>query len=81
MGAVVAVVLLTPAIIAFSVDRFVQRKQVALLSASAVPYQPKKNKSLDLTMLIFCSFVAFLIICMIGMAQYAAIIKFWPYTL
>ena len=81
MGAVVAVVLLTPAIIAFSVDRFVQRKQVALLSASAVPYQPKKNKSLDLTMLIFCSFVAFLIICMIGMAQYAAIIKFWPYNL
>ena len=81
MGAVVAVVLLTPAIIAFSVDRFVQRKQVALLSASAVPYQPKKNKSLDLTMLIFCSFVAFLIICMIGMAQYAAIIKFWPCNL
>mgnify|MGYP000479866174 CR=1 FL=1 len=26
-------------------------------------------------------FVAFLIICMIGMAQYAAIIKFWPYNL
>jgi len=81
MGAVVAVVLLIPAIIAFSVDRFVQRKQVALLSASAVPYEPKKNKGLDLTMLMFCSFIAFLIICMIGMAQYAALIKFWPYNL
>lgn len=43
MGAVVAVVLLTPAIIAFSVDRFVQRKQVALLSSSAVPFAPKKT--------------------------------------
>ena len=81
MGAVVAVILLTPAIAAFSVDRFVQRKQVALISASAVPYEPKKNNRLDLAMLIFCSFVAFLIICMIGMAQYAALIEFWPYNL
>ena len=81
MGAVVAVILLTPAIAAFSVDRFVQRKQVALISASAVPYEPKKSSRLDLAMLIFCSFVAFLIICMIGMAQYAALIEFWPYNL
>ena len=81
MGAVVAVVLLTPAIIAFSVDRFVQRKQVALLSSSAVPFAPKKNNALDYTMLVFCSFVAFLIICMIGMAQYASLITFWPYNL
>ena len=81
MGAVVAVILLTPAIAAFSVDRFVQRKQVALISASAVPYEPKKSNRLDLAMLIFCSFVAFLIICMIGMAQYAALIEFWPYNL
>lgn len=81
MGAVVAVVLLTPAIIAFSVDRFVQRKQVALLSSSAVPFAPKNNNALDCTMLVFCSFVAFLIICMIGMAQYASLITFWPYNL
>ena len=81
MGAVVAVVLLTPAIIAFSVDRFVQRKQVALLSSSAVPYEPKNNNTLDYTMLAFCSLVAFLIICMIGMAQYAALVTFWPYNL
>ena len=33
MGAVVSVILLVPAIIAFAVDRFVQKKQVALLSA------------------------------------------------
>jgi iron(III) transport system permease protein len=81
MGAVVAVVLLTPAIIAFSVDRFVQRKQVALLSSSAVPFAPKNNNALDYTMLVFCSFIAFLIICMIGMAQYASLITFWPYNL
>ena len=37
MGAVVGMVLLAPAALAFVVDRFVQRKQVALLTARAVP--------------------------------------------
>jgi len=81
MGAVVSIILLIPAVIAFSVDRIVQRKQVALLSARAVPFEPKPNRALDMSMLAFCSVVALLIICMIGMAQFAALIKFWPYNL
>lgn len=81
MGAVVSVILLVPAVIAFSVDRLVQRKQVALLSSRAVPLEPKPNRRLDLIMLAFCSVVALLILSMIGMAQYAALIKFWPYNL
>ena len=39
MGAVVSVVLLVPALLAFAVDRLVQKKQVALLSARSVPYR------------------------------------------
>lgn len=81
MGAVVSVVLLAPALIAFAVDRWVQSRQVALLSARAVPLQPKPDPVIDYTMLAFCSFVALLIIGMIGMAQYAALVKFWPYDL
>ncbi len=81
MGAVVSIILLTPAVIAFSVDRIVQRKQVALLSARAVPYEPKPSRGRDTAMLVFCSIVALLILCMIGMAQYAALITFWPYNL
>lgn len=81
MGAVVSVVLLVPAVIAFTVDRLVQRKQVALLSARAVPLEPKPDRRRDMMMFCFCSFVALLIILMIGMAQYAALIKFWPYNL
>ena len=41
MGAVVGMVLLAPAALAFVVDRVVQRKQVALLTARAVPLDPK----------------------------------------
>ena len=81
MGAVVSIILLIPAVIAFSVDRMVQKKQVAQLSARAVPFQPKPDRRRDMAMLAFCSLVAFLILCMIGMAQYAALIKFWPYNL
>jgi len=81
MGAVVSVILLVPAVLAFAVDRIVQRKQTALLSARAVPYTPKPSRGRDLAMLIYCSFVALLIIAMLGMAQYAALVKFWPYNL
>ena len=39
MGAVVGLVLLLPAVLAFAVDRLVQRRQTALLSSRAVAYQ------------------------------------------
>ncbi len=81
MGAVVSVILLLPAVIAFTMDRIVQRKQTALLSARAVPYRPKPSRGRDLAMLVYCSIVALLILAMLGMAQYAALVKFWPYNL
>lgn len=81
MGAVVSVVLLIPAVLAFAVDRIVQRKQVALLSAKAVPLVPKPSPKRDMGFLIFCSVIALIIIGMIGMAQYAALVTFWPYNL
>ena len=40
MGAVVGFILLIPAVVAFVADRITQRRQVALLSARAVPLQP-----------------------------------------
>ena len=41
-GAVVALLLLAPAVLTFGVDHLVQRKQTAMLSARAVPYRPKR---------------------------------------
>ena len=81
MGAVVSVILLIPALLAFAVDRQVQKKQVALLSARAVPYQPKPSRMRDISLLVFCCVVGGCILAMIGMAQYAALVKFWPYNL
>lgn len=81
MGAVVSVVLLFPAVVAFLVDRLVQRKQVALLSARAVPLEPKPNPRFDLAMFAFCSAIAVIILGILGMAFYASLVTYWPYNL
>ena len=81
MGAVVSLVLLLPALVAFIADRWVQRKQVALLSGRAVPYQPKSEPLRDGLLFIFCTIVAVTLLAMIAMAAYASFVTFWPYNL
>ncbi|MCY1125806.1 putative 2-aminoethylphosphonate ABC transporter permease subunit [Frigidibacter sp. RF13] len=81
MGAVVSVVLLIPAVFAFIIDRQVQKKQVSLLSARSVPYQPKPNRRFDMLMFLWCLIVAFFIAGIIAVCQMAALVKFWPYDL
>jgi iron(III) transport system permease protein len=81
MGAVVSVVLLIPAVIAFIVDRIIQRRQVAQLSARAVPLEPKPSRRFDATMLAFCAVVGFLIVGILGVAMFASLITYWPYDL
>jgi iron(III) transport system permease protein len=81
MGAVVGLILLVPAVLAFAADRIVQRRQVALLSARAVPYQPTPSRPFDLAMLLFCTTVAFVLVGVIGVAGFASLAKFWPYDL
>ncbi|WP_286240713.1 putative 2-aminoethylphosphonate ABC transporter permease subunit [Neptuniibacter halophilus] len=81
MGAVVSVVLLLPALLAFAVDRWVQRKQVALLSSRAAPLVPKKEPQRDWIMLLLCLPVPVIILTVLGMAVYASLVSFWPYNL
>ncbi len=81
MGAVVSVVLLVPALAAFVIDRIVTGKQVAQLSARSVPYSPRPQPWIDRGMLLYCSVIALLTLAVIGMGQFAAVVKFWPYNL
>ena len=81
MGAVISMVLLIPAMIAFFIDRYSRKKQISLLTSRSVVFKPNKNFKVDMIMLSFCSALALIIILMIGMAQYGAIVKFWPYNL
>jgi iron(III) transport system permease protein len=81
MGAVVGMVLLAPALAAFAADRLAQRRQVALLSARAVPYAPKPSSGRDISCLLYCGLIAVLLIGMLGMAGFASLVTFWPYNL
>ena len=80
-GAVVALLLLTPAVLTFVVDHWVSRKQTAMLTARAVPYRPKRAPIFDGLMSLYCAAVCALILAMLGMAVFASFASFWPYNL
>jgi len=80
-GAVVGLLLLTPAVLTFVIDWLVQRKQTAMLSARAVPYRPSPSKGFDAVMTVYVVLISALMLLMIGMAAFASFASFWPYNL
>ena len=81
MGAVVSMMLVFPALIAFAVDRIVQRKQVAILTSRSVVHEPNESKTFDRVMFGYCSAISVLILTILGMCFYASLVTFWPYNL
>src|SRR6266567_6531467 len=81
MGAVVGMVLLVPAVLAFVIDRMMQRRQVALLSARAVPLEPKPNRVRDIALLVYCLVIGAILVGVLGTAVWASFITYWPYNL
>jgi len=80
-GSVVALLLLSPAVLSFAVDRYVSARQTAMLSARAVAFLPRPDARHDLLMMSFCIFIACLMLAMLGMAIFASFASFWPYNL
>ena len=81
MGAVISIVLLVPALFAFAFDQFFRKRQAAQLTSRAVVYVPKPHKMRDNLLLCYCLLVTALVLLMLGMAQFGALVKFWPYDL
>ena len=81
MGAVISLVLLIPAMVAFFIDQYSRKKQISLLTSRSVVFNPKKSWGVDMLMFGYCSIIAIIILLMIGMAQFGALVKFWPYNL
>ncbi len=81
MGAVVSMVLLVPALLAFAIDRRMQKKQVALLTARSVVYAPQPNPLVDWFFFAYAGLVSVFIAGIIAVSQFAALIKQWPYNL
>jgi iron(III) transport system permease protein len=79
MGATISVFLLVPTILAFVIDRIVQRRQTALVSAKSVPLQPKPNPQLDWSILIVCALIAGFSVVVFLTIILASFVKVWPY--
>ncbi len=80
-GAVVSVLLLLPAMLAFLADRYVQRKQSASFTARSVPYRPRQVHRRDVIGAVMLAPTVLFILAIIGMAVYASFVTFWPYNL
>ena len=79
MGATISVFLLVPTVFAFVIDRIVQRRQSALVSAKSVPLQPKSNPKLDWLMFTICSLIAGFAVIVFFTIIFASFVKVWPY--
>ncbi len=81
IGAVVGMMLLLPAVLAFGAEQLTRRRQQAALTAQAVPLVPKPNPLSDWIFTGICAFIVVPIIGILGTAAWASFIKFWPYNL
>lgn len=81
IGAVVSIVLLIPAVIAFYVDRRISKTQSALISSKAQPLVIPDDKQRDWGVFSICALISAFIVGVIIMCQIAALVKFWPYNL
>jgi iron(III) transport system permease protein len=81
MGSTISILLLLPAVLAFVVDRIVQRRQVAMLTTRSVPYVARRDPLMDRPMVGFCTLTSLLVLLVIGTALFASLVRFWPYNL
>src|SRR5258706_7632879 len=81
IGAVVSLLLLLPAVIAYGIDMLMQRRQQALLTARSVPYQARPTRIRDWALLVFVILVSGALLMVVGMAAFGSLVKVWPYNL
>ena len=80
MGATVSVVLLIPAVVAFLVDRVIQRRQYALVTSSSKPLEPSRRPLADRGLFLYCAAIAGVIAAMyVAILVYSLVIR-WPYN-
>jgi iron(III) transport system permease protein len=80
MGATVSVVLLIPAVLAFLVDRLVQRRQYALVTSSSQPLAPARRPGADWGCFAYCALIAGAIAGMyLAIGAYSLVTR-WPYN-
>lgn len=81
MGAVISMVLLVPAAVVFVLERLSAGRQSLQITGKSVPLIPRPQAFRDAFFFVFCLLVSGAILLVLGMAQFAALVEFWPYNL
>jgi iron(III) transport system permease protein len=81
LGAVVGVLLLLPAVIAYGIDALVRRTERMHITGRSVPIEPRPSLHRDGPLLVFAILVAGAILGLIGTAVFGSLVRFWPYNL
>jgi iron(III) transport system permease protein len=81
LGAVVAMLLLAPTILAVIFERWASRRQAALRTARSTPYAPDTNTPRDIAIFVVCALIGLAVVGVLLVCQLAAVVKLWPYDL
>ncbi|MBK0058470.1 putative 2-aminoethylphosphonate ABC transporter permease subunit [Pseudomonas sp. S44] len=80
-GALIGMVLLVPALLSFSVDAWLRRRQGEAMSGRAQVFEPQPSRRRDACFLAIVVLVCAALLGVIGMAVYSSLVTFWPYNL
>ena len=80
-GALIGMLLLIPALLTFSVDAWLRKRQRESISSRAQVYLPKPNRQRDSIYLVLVMLICATFLLVFGMAVYSSFIQFWPYNL
>jgi iron(III) transport system permease protein len=80
-GALIGLFLLLPALLSFTVDLWLRRRQRDAMSGRAQAYVPKPYRQRDGAFMLLVLFVCTVLLGVFGMAVYSSLVKFWPYDL
>ncbi|MBC3423266.1 putative 2-aminoethylphosphonate ABC transporter permease subunit [Pseudomonas sp. RW3S2] len=80
-GALIGMVLLVPALLSFSVDAWLRRRQGEAMSGRAQVVEPQPSRRRDACFLTIVVLVCAALLGVIGMAVYSSLVTFWPYNL
>lgn len=81
LGAVVGVLLLVPALVAYGIDVVARKSQRSTLTGRSVPIEPQPSAIRDIALFAFVVLISVMIFGIIGIAIYGSLVKFWPYNL
>ncbi|WP_193853032.1 putative 2-aminoethylphosphonate ABC transporter permease subunit [Orrella marina] len=80
-GAVIGLLLLTPALLTFALDHWLRHRRGSFISARAQPLQLRASRYRDTGFTVLVALVSGVIVSIIAVSVWASFIRFWPYNL